>query len=77
MTLSNNQGSIDVTLPQNSSFHIDAVTTSGSITSDDVRIKISAGSKEVHTDVGTPPYNTLLSLNTNAGTIALHMQKGT
>lgn len=77
VTLSNNQGSIDATLPQNSSFHIDAKTISGSITSDDPGIKVAAGSKEVHTDVGTPPYNTLLSLNTNAGTIALHMQKGT
>jgi Toastrack DUF4097 len=72
--LENNQGSIDATLPQNASFHIDVKTNSGSITSDYTGIQ--GGNKEAHADVGNPP-RALLSLNTNAGTIALHMQKGT
>lgn len=74
--MANNQGSIDATLPQNSSFHIDVKTNSGSITSDYTGIQIPSGNKEAHVDVGNPP-RALLSLNTNAGTIALHMQKGT
>jgi Putative adhesin len=74
--MTNNQGSIDATVPQNSSFQLDAKTNSGSITSDYPGIQIAAGNKQTHVNVGSSP-NALLSLNTNAGTIALHMQKGT
>jgi hypothetical protein len=71
--IENNQGSIDATLPQNSSFHINATTNSGSITSDYAGVHVQ--NKEAHADVGNLP-RALLSLNTNAGTIAIHMQKG-
>ncbi len=72
--LVNNQGSIDATFPQNASFHLDAMTNNGSITSDYAGIHVL--NKEVHADVGNPPH-ALVSLKSNAGTIALHMQKGT
>jgi Putative adhesin len=71
--IENNQGSIDATLPQNSSFHVNGKTNSGSITTDFPGMHVQG--KEVHSDVGNPP-RALLSLNTNAGTIALHKQKG-
>lgn len=66
----NIQGTIDATFPQNASFHIDAVTNSGSITSDYPGIQVQ--NKEIHADVGHPPH-ALLSLKTNAGSITLHM----
>jgi Putative adhesin len=72
--IENNQGSIDATFPQNSSFHMNATTNSGSITTDYPGIQVK--NKEVHADVGNLP-RSLLSLNTNAGTITLHAQKGT
>jgi hypothetical protein len=72
-TLVNLQGSIDVTLPQNASFHIDAATNSGSITSDYTAITVQ--NKGIHADVGQPPH-ALLSLKTNSGNITLHMQRG-
>lgn len=71
--IENNQGSIDATLPQNSSFHVNGKTNSGSITTDFPGMHVQG--KEVHSDVGNPP-RALLSLNTNDGTIALHKQKG-
>ncbi len=71
--IENNQGSIDATLPQSASFHVNATTNSGSITTDYPGTHLQ--NKEIHADVGNPPH-ALLSLNTNAGTITLHMQKG-
>jgi len=71
--LVDNQGSIDATFPQNSAFHIDVKTNGGSITSDYAGVQVQ--NKEVHADVGNPP-RALVSLSTNGGTIALHMQKG-
>lgn len=71
--ITNNQGSIDATLPQNASFHLDAKTNSGSITAEFSGIQIQ--NKQAHADVGSPAL-ALLKLNTNAGTIALHTQKG-
>jgi len=69
--IENNQGLIDATLPRNSSFHVDAKTNSGSITTDYPGTQVQ--NKEMHANVGNPP-RALLSLNTNAGTIALHAQ---
>lgn len=66
----NIQGPIDATFPRNASFHIDAVTNSGSITSDYTGIQVQ--NKEVHADVGHPPH-ALLSLKSNSGSITLHM----
>ncbi len=66
----NIQGPIDATFPQNASFHIDAVTSSGSITSDYTGIRVQ--NKEIHADVGHPPH-ALLSLKSNSGSITLHM----
>jgi|SRR6266487_6897859 len=73
-SIENNEGSIDATLPPNASFHLNARTNSGSITTDYAGIQVQ--NKEAHADIGHPPH-ALLSLNTNAGTITLHMQKGT
>lgn len=67
--LVNIQGPIDATFPQNASFHIDAVTNSGSIASDYTGIQVQ--NKEIHTDVGQPPH-ALVSLKTNTGNITLH-----
>ncbi len=71
--IENNQGSIDATLPQSASFHVNATTNSGTITTHYPGTHLQH--KEIHADVGNPPH-ALLSLNTNAGTITLHMQKG-
>lgn len=71
--IENNQGSIDATFPQDASFHVDATTNSGSITADYPGVHVQ--NKEVHADAGNPP-RAHLSLNTNAGTITLHAQKG-
>jgi Putative adhesin len=71
--IENNQGSIDATLVQNASFHVNAKTNSGSITTDYPGTHLQ--NKEIHADVGNSPH-ALLSLNTNTGTITLHIQKG-
>lgn len=67
--LVNNQGSIDATFPQSATFHVDATTTSGSITSDYPGIQVQ--NKEIHADIGHPPH-ALITLKTNAGNITLH-----
>jgi Putative adhesin len=71
--IENNDGSIDATLGQSASFHVNVTTNSGSITTDYPGIHLQ--NKEIHADVGTSPH-ALLSLNTNTGTITLHKQQG-
>ena len=71
--LENKQGSIEATLPSNASFHIHAITNSGSITTDYPGIHVQ--NKEVQADIGHPPH-ALFLLNTNDGAITFHMQKG-
>lgn len=71
--IENNDGSIDATLGQSASFHVNVTTNSGSITTDYPGIHLQ--NKEIHADVGTSPH-ALLSLNTNSGTITLHKQQG-
>lgn len=71
--IENNDGSIDATLGQSASFHVNATTNSGSITTDYPGTHLQ--NKEIHADVGSSPH-ALLSLNTNSGTITLHKQQG-
>jgi hypothetical protein len=71
--LVNNQGAIDATLPQSAAFHVNAKTNSGSIMSDYSGIQVQ--NKQINADVGNPP-RSVVSLNTNDGSITLHMQKG-
>jgi Putative adhesin len=65
----NNEGSIDVTLPQSDSFHVNAKTDSGSISTNYAGVQVQ--NNEVHANVGNDPQG-VLSLNTNSGTITLH-----
>ncbi len=59
MTLSTDSGSVDLTLPSNTPFHVDASTNSGSITSDFpnvVPVQNNTGSGEKATgDIGVSP----------------------
>ena len=69
-------GSVDVTLPGNSSFHVDATTTSGSISSDFSEVNIQhpdVSGANAHGDVGSPPRATV-TLQTNEGPISLNKQ---
>jgi len=71
---STDTGSVDVTLPANSSFHVDATTNTGSIDSDfsgvQVRDHDFSGS-DAHGDVGNGA-GTTMTLKTNTGSIDLH-----
>jgi len=73
---STNTGSVNVTLPPDATFHLDAKTDTGSFNSDFAvpgADKQGLGS-EVHGDVGNSP-NTNLTLTTNTGSIHLHQGK--
>ncbi|MFL5655382.1 MAG: DUF4097 family beta strand repeat-containing protein [Ktedonobacteraceae bacterium] len=68
-----NTGSVNVTLPGDTSFHVDASTDTGSVNSNFPGvspIKHDIGS-EVHADVGNSPSATLM-LKTNTGSINLN-----
>ena len=69
-----NTGSVDVTLPGNSSFHVDASTNTGSITSDFPGVNVQHGDftgASAHSDVGNAPGATV-TLKTDTGSISLH-----
>ena len=69
-----NTGSVDVTLPGNSSFHVDASTDTGSINSDFPGVNVQHGDftgASVHSDVGSSPGATV-TLKTDTGSINLH-----
>ncbi len=73
---STNTGSVNVTLPSDSTFHVDAKTDTGSFNSDfpvSNTDKQGLGS-EVHGDVGNSP-TTTITLNTNTGSINLNQSK--
>ena len=73
---STNTGSVNVTLPPDATFHLDAKTDTGSFNSDFPLInpdKQGLGS-EVHGDIGTSP-NTNLTLTTDTGSINLNQEK--
>ncbi len=67
-------GSVDVTLPGSSSFHVDATTDTGSINSDFPEVNVQhhdvVGS-DAHGDVGSTS-STMVTLKTNTGSINLH-----
>jgi len=69
-----NSGTIDVTLPRNTSFHLDATANSAnnaSITSDFPGLPVKKAA--IHADVGSPP-RALVTLYNNGGSIKLHAQ---
>lgn len=73
---STNTGSVNVTLPPDATFHLDAKTDTGSFNSDFAvpsSDKQGLGS-EVHSDVGNSP-NANLTLTTNTGSIHLNQSK--
>ena len=73
---STNTGSVNVTLPPDSTFHVDAKTDTGSFHSDFPGLtpnKQDVGN-EVHGDVGNSP-NTTITLTTDTGSIDLNQSK--
>jgi hypothetical protein len=72
-TIDNNQGPIEATLPQGITFHLDAFTNNGLITTDYPGTQVQ--NKEMHANIGGSA-QARLALHTNAGTITLHAQKG-
>jgi hypothetical protein len=71
---STNTGSVDVTLPASSSFHLDASTDTGSINSDFTQVNIhehDVTGSDAHGDVGNSSSATV-TLKTNTGSIDLH-----
>lgn len=64
----NNEGSIAVTLPQSASFHVDAKTTSGSISTNYAAIHVQ--NNEAHANVGSAP-QAVVTITTDNGTITL------
>src|SRR6266581_4425121 len=69
-----NTGSVDVTLPGNSSFHLDASTDTGSINSDFPGVNVQHGDftgASAHSDVGNAPGATV-TLKADTGSISLH-----
>src|SRR5215467_10178123 len=72
-----NTGSVDVTLPGNSSFHLDASTDTGSINSDFPGVNVQHSNftgGNVNSDVGSSPGATV-TLKTDTGSISLHQGK--
>jgi hypothetical protein len=67
-------GDIEVTLPGNTSVHVDATTGSGDITSDFAEVNLqSPDAHEAHGDIGNPP-RAELTLQTGSGSIDLNQQ---
>jgi Putative adhesin len=67
-------GDIEVTLPDNTSVHVDASTGSGDITSDFAEVNLqSPDAHEAHGDIGNPP-RAELTLQTGSGSIDLNQQ---
>jgi DUF4097 and DUF4098 domain-containing protein YvlB len=72
---SSDTGSVDVTLPSNASFHVDATTDTGSIDSDFSQVQVKehdVTGSDAHGDVGSSP-GAAITLKTNTGDINLHM----
>ncbi len=67
-----NSGSIDVTLPQDASFHGDVITNSGSFNSDFPEVRIqSPDAHEAHGNVGNDSRATV-TITSDSGSIDLH-----
>ena len=72
---STNTGSVNVTLPPDSTFHVDAKTDTGSFNSDfPVSTNKQGLGRDVHGDVGNSP-TTTITLTTNTGSINLNQGK--
>ena len=72
--LATGSGDIEVTLPGNTSVHVDATTGSGVITSDFAEVNLqSPDTHEAHGDIGNPP-RADLALQTGSGSIDLNQQ---
>ena len=74
---SSDSGSVDVTLPASSSFHVDATTNRGSIDSDFSEVQVrdhdfsGSDAHDAHGDVGNGS-SASVTLKTNTGSINLH-----
>jgi DUF4097 and DUF4098 domain-containing protein YvlB len=71
---SSDTGSVDVTLPASSSFHVDATTDTGSIDSDFSEVNVhqhDVTGSDAHGDVGSS-FGANIKLTTNTGDINLH-----
>jgi DUF4097 and DUF4098 domain-containing protein YvlB len=71
---STDTGSVDVTLPASSSFHLDASTDTGSINSDFTQVNVhehDITGSNAHGDVGNSP-GTTITMKTSTGSIDLH-----
>jgi len=69
-----NTGSVNVTLPGTSAFHVDASTTTGSVWTDFPGLVVQHPSmvgSEMHADVGSTP-QAMVTLRTNTGSVSLH-----
>lgn len=69
-----NSDAVNVTLPANASFHVDASTNTGSIKSDFSSVVVQQGGSnggQAHGDVGNQP-RPMVTLTTNNGEIHLH-----
>ena len=69
-----NTGSVNVTLPASTTFHVDAKTDTGSIHSDfPIAVQKSTVGAEAHADIGNSP-TTTITTRTNTGDI--HIRQG-
>jgi hypothetical protein len=70
-----NTGSVNVTLPSDSSFHVNAKTDTGSVNTDfpglSQSIQHNTVGAELHADVGTNASQTNVTLTTNTGSVDL------
>ncbi len=68
-----NQGTIDISLASNASFHLDAITLNGTLTS--TFPGITGDQKVIHQNAGSSPKARLMIYSVN-GSVSLHPMKG-
>jgi DUF4097 and DUF4098 domain-containing protein YvlB len=66
-------GSVDLTVPSTSAFHVDATTNSGSIDIQGVNTNSSGTKASGDVGVGSQVQGTGVSINTDSGDIHLHL----
>ena len=73
LVITNNTGVINVTLPADAAFHVDATSSAGTITSEfpSIQVTLDISGGEAHGDVGNPPRATI-HIDTNDGQVHLH-----
>jgi hypothetical protein len=68
-TFQDNGGTVNVSLPRNASFHVDATDNISTVSSDFPSVRVQNG--EIHASVGKAPHATV-TLKNNTGKISLH-----